>query len=31
MLLFYRLSAEGAKAGIVDTQSPDDPSFTYVF
>ena len=29
-LLFHGLSAEGAKAGVVDTQTPDDPSFIYV-
>ena len=26
-LLFHGLSAEGAKASVVDTQTPDDPSF----
>ena len=29
-LLFHGLSAEGAKAGVVDTQTPNDPSFIYV-
>ena len=29
-MLFHGLSAEGAKASVVDTQTPDDPSFTYV-
>ena len=32
-LLFHGLRAEGAKAGVVgvvDTQTPDDPSFIYV-
>ena len=32
-MLFHDLSAEGAKAGVVgvvDTQTPDDPSFVYV-
>ena len=31
--MFHGLSAEGAKAGvvgIVDTQTPDDPSFIYI-
>ena len=26
----HGLSAEGAKAGVVDTLTPDDPSFIYV-
>ena len=32
-MLFHGLRAEGAKAGVVgvvDTQTPDDPSFVYV-
>ena len=29
-MLFHGLSAEGAKAGVNDTQTPDDPSFIYV-
>ena len=32
-MLFHGLRAEGAKAGVVgvvDTQTPDDPSFIYV-
>ena len=29
-LLFHGLSAEGAMAGVNDTQTPDDPSYIYV-
>ena len=29
-MLFHGFSAEGAKASVVDMQTPDDPSFIYV-